>query len=240
MLVYLNRNCIPELERSTRFYLHTYPVDTRDLPPTRKQTGYDTQETKWENIYRNETNCIGLFNLPSHEMTHVIIGQYYPYLGYNYWKAEYRFDNNNTPSVVEQTNEIDPAGIYQSYHLYHQLVAAEEPEIRSTFNVHLVTLHQNTLFYTKDPCTSQDTQPNFFLHITPVDINDLPPARQQNGFDNYDFQFEERGVIYDDKCLALIQVPHYDIASIRTGQFDPAQDRILWQDEITLQSTNPK
>ena len=240
MLVYLNRNCIPELERSTRFYLHIYPVTTHDLPPTRKQTGYDTQETRWESTYKNETNCIGLFNLPNYEMTHVIIGQYYPYLGYSYWKVEYPFDNNNTPSVVEQTNEIDPARIYQSYHLYRQLVAAEEPEIRSTFNVHLVALHQNMLFYTKDPCTSQDTQPNFFLHITPVDINNLPPARQLNGFDNYDFQFEERGVIFDDRCLAIIQIPDYKIANINTGQFDPAQDRILWQGEITTRNTDPK
>ena len=240
MLVYLNRNCVPELERSTRFYLHIYPVNIRDLSPTREQVGYDTQETKWENTYKGENNCIGVFNLPSYEMTHVIIGQYYPYLGYDYWKAEYHFDKQSSPSVVESTNGSDPAGIYQSYHLYGQLVAAEEPEIRSTFNVHLVTLHQNMLFYTKDPCTSQDTQTNFFLHITPADTNDLPPERQQNRFDNYDFQFEERGVIYDDKCLATIQIPHYDIANIRTGQFDPAQDRILWQGEITPQNTNPK
>ena len=96
MLVYLNRHCIPELERGTRFFLNIYPADTSDLPETRKQTGYDTQETRWRDTYRSENNCIGVFNLPRYEMNHVVIGQYYPYLG-SLWKAKYHFDNTAPP-----------------------------------------------------------------------------------------------------------------------------------------------
>ena len=239
MLVYRNRNCIPELERGTRFFMHIYPVNTSDLPETRKQVGYDTKETKWDNTYKGETDCIGVFGLPSYEIAHIIIGQYYPYLGDVHWRVEYRLDGTSQP-VVKTLNRFDPTDIYQYYYFYYQLVAAEDPEIRSPFNVHLLTLHQNALFFTREPCISQDIQPNFFLHIFPVDINDLPSARQQSGFDNYDFQFKENGVIFDDKCLAVIPVPDYDIARIRTGQFDSAQNRILWQGEITPHSANPK
>ena len=239
MLVYRNRDCVPELERSTRFFLNIYPVNIRDLPEKRKQFGYDVKETRWDVTYEGGYNCIGVFGLPSYEMTHVSVGQYYPYLGDVHWRVEYRLDDTSQP-VVEYANRFDPTDKYQYYYFYYQLVATEEPEIRSPFNVHLVTLHQNALFFTREPCVSQDIQPNFFLHIFPVNIDDLPSARQQSGFDNYDFQFEENGVVFDDKCLAIIPVPDYDIARIRTGQFDPAQDRILWQGEITPQSTNLK
>lgn len=238
MLVYLNRNCIPELERGTRFFLHIYPADTTNLPETRKQAGYDIKETNWDRTYKYQNDCIGVFSLPSYEMTHIVIGQYYPYLGDVHWRVKYQLDGTSQPAV-EYANRFDLTDIYQYYYSYYQLVAAEEPQIRSIFNIHSVILHQNMLFFTKEPCISLDIRPDFFLHITPVDINDLPPARQQDGFDNYDFQFEEKGVIFDNKCLAIIQIPDYDIASIRTGQFDPAQDRILWQDEITLSEHQP-
>ena len=236
MIVYLNRNCVPELEKATRFFLQIYPADGDNLPETRKQPGFEIRDNEWDSAYKGETNCIGSFGLPDYEMTHIIIGQYHPYLGDIHWRVQYRFDGSSQP-VVEHI-DFDHDDIHQYYDSYYQLAAADEPAIRSTFDVHLVTLHQNSLLYTKEPCSTQDTQPNFFLHIFPADINDLPSTLQQVDFDNYDFRFEEKGVILGDKCLAIIQIPDYGIANIRTGQFDPAQNRIFWQDETTPQSIN--
>ena len=47
-------------------------------------------------------------------------------------------------------------------------------------------------------------------------------TRREHGFDNLDFGFDERGVIFGGKCLAGVGLPQYAIARITTGQFDGA------------------
>ena len=91
-----------------------------------------------------------------------------------------------------------------------------EPVIRSDFDVYL---SENTLGYVKDPCAPADTKAMFFLHLYPVDVNDLPDHRRGHGFDNLDFNFYKRGVIFDGKCMVRIPLPEYDIARIGAGQY---------------------
>ncbi len=58
----------------------------------------------------------------------------------------------------------------------------------------------------------------FFLHVTPVDIRDLPAERRPIGFGNHNFgpkRFQQR----DDFCFAALRLPPYDIAEVHTGQF---------------------
>ena len=76
-----------------------------------------------------------------------------------------------------------------------------EPAVRSDFDVYI---DANTLTYVKEPCASADTEAKFFLAPYPVDGNDLPGRRRQYGFDNPDFDFDERGVIFDGRCMAGI------------------------------------
>ena len=67
-------------------------------------------------------------------------------------------------------------------------------------------------------------QPKFFLHVRPVDTNDLPAYRRRHGFDNRDFrlfQFWRRG----GKCYAVRSLPDYGVATIRTGQFTARRTR---------------
>ena len=45
------------------------------------------------------------------------------------------------------------------------------PIIRSDWNVYLV---EDRLIYAKDQCSPEDAEPMFFLHLAPVDVNDLP------------------------------------------------------------------
>ena len=91
-----------------------------------------------------------------------------------------------------------------------------EPAVRSDFDVYL---HENTLTYVKEPCVRADTEALFFLHLIPVDANDLPGRRRQYGFGNLDFDFDERGLIFDGRCMAGIPLPEYAIARIETGQY---------------------
>ena len=231
-LIYLNRNCIPDSEKNTRFFLHIFPINSDDLPIARQETGYDIKEARWD-FYTQRTNgCIAIFSLPDYDIDRIVAGQHTPHLGIE-WSVEYRL-NDRDRIAVDHIHRFDPTDTYQAYYSYYQSVITNEPIIQSTFNVHQVSLHSNTLIYIKDHCTPQDTQTPFFLHITPADANDLPAHRQESGFDNYDFLFSEQGTIFDDKCLALISIPDYDTATVRTGQFNPADGRRLWQEEATL------
>lgn len=226
MLIYLNHNCTPRSEQNTRFFLHIYPVDSSDLSLNRKQAGYEIKDSRWDSYTQRTDACIATFSLPDYNIDRIATGQYTPYLGVE-WAAEYRFRQPDQ-TIATHIQSYNPSDFYNSY---QQLAAIERPIIRSIFNIHWIRLHRDTLIYVKNDCTRHDTRTPFFLHIIPTDGSDLPAYRRQLGFDNHDFLFNERGVIIDDECLAVIPLPDYDIAAIRTGQFNPADGSRLWQEE---------
>ena len=231
-LVYLNRDCISELEKNTRFFLHIFPTNNNDLPTVTQKVGYEIKENRWDFYTQGANGCIAIFGLPDYDIASIVTGQYSPYLGTE-WSVEYRFKDSDK-TVADHIHRFDPTDTYQAYYSYYQLAIANEPIIRSTFNVHQIKLHQNTLIYTKEHCTSQDDQTPFFLHIIPSDTEDLPAHRRESGFDNYDFVFSQKGIRFDDKCLAIIPIPDYDIAAITTGQFNPTDGHRLWQEEAVV------
>ena len=106
-----------------------------------------------------------------------------------------------------------------------------EPVIRADFDVYL---NENTLTYVKEPCAPADTDATFLLALYPVDGADLPATRQQHGFDNLDFPFDQRGVVFNGKCLARTPLPEYAISRISTGQYVPVEDgyKHLWEGEL--------
>lgn len=102
-----------------------------------------------------------------------------------------------------------------------------QPDIQNVFDI---GLDENRLTYTKEPCNAADREPMFFIHLFPMEINDLPLGRQHYGFDNLDFQFSGRGTISENQCSATVELPNYRIATISTGQYD--SDGKLWSAEI--------
>ena len=110
----------------------------------------------------------------------------------------------------------------------------DEPLIRSNFDVYL---DEDQLTYIKESCAPADTEAGFFLHLLPADVADLPAARQQHGFDNLDFGFNDHS--YElrsaEQCVAYRELPDYAITRIRTGQFLVNEDGSythLWEEEI--------
>ena len=85
------------------------------------------------------------------------------------------------------------------------------------------------LNYVMEPCSVADVKDPFLLHIIPVEARDLPERNQSRGFDNRDFYFSQYGSIVDDKCLAAVPLPDYDIAEINIGQFRLADGTPLWR-----------
>ena len=118
-----------------------------------------------------------------------------------------------------------------------EAILTRKPSIRSTFDVHL---SENGLSYVKEPCSAEDVQDTFFLHVDPVDVNDLPEHRKQYGSDNLDFRFNGRGVRWlrsAERCIVLRELPDYDFTAIRTGQYFVREDGStahLWEGEIRV------
>ncbi len=111
---------------------------------------------------------------------------------------------------------------------------AEEPVIRSVYNVYL---HENTLIYVKDQCSLKDVKTTFFLHLIPVDKNDLPEYRKQYNFDNLDFRFQRYGFQSGQQCVALVPLPEYDMAIISTGQYirqEGGSFENVWQGSLKI------
>ena len=110
------------------------------------------------------------------------------------------------------------------------------PIIRSDWEVYLV---EDSLIYAKDQCSPEDAEPTFFLHLDPVDMNDLPDHRKQYGFDNMDFAFRDHRLIEGGVCVARRELPDYAIAAVRTGQFK-GEGKKIWEGSFTFNSPPDK
>ena len=110
-------------------------------------------------------------------------------------------------------------------------LAGGRPIIRSDWDVYLV---EDSLIYAKDQCSPEDTEPLFFVHLDPVDRNDLPGDRKRYGFDGFNFDLRNHLLIEGGVCVARRELPvrDYAIAAIRTGQFI-GDGKKLWEDTYT-------
>ena len=114
------------------------------------------------------------------------------------------------------------------------LTAAGEPIIRSIFDVYL---HDKALLYVKERCSQDDRDAIFSLHWAPTDKVHLPAYWKEYGFNVRDFRFKEYEVRGSDKCMAVIELPEYDISRIKTGQFVYGKEKELvwrWRDSFRL------
>ena len=98
------------------------------------------------------------------------------------------------------------------------LVGAGPPAVSGDFDVYHI---ENRLLYVREWCAPADTATRFFLHLEPVEVQDLPEHRRQDGFDNLDFTFDQYGDRFGALCLAAVPLPEYGIADFRTGPYAP-------------------
>ena len=207
---YLREPCEHEETRST-FFLHVFPEDKNDLPYYRRGHGFDNLDFVFTDLgLLFDGKCMSRVDLPQFDIAGLRTGRLEG--GGAAWSTAY---------VVQGTKLISE---YES-------IVSTEPLARSEFDLYL---DGGKMHYVKQQCGDADTQAPFFLHVFPEDIDDLPDERKQYGFDNLDFGFDVRGVLFDGKCAAAVSLPQYGIARIITGQFD-GTDRI-WEVEIDLET----
>ena len=118
------------------------------------------------------------------------------------------------------------------------LAAARRPTqpdtllVASYFQVYLQD--NKRLRYVRENCAAMDGELRFFLHLTPRNLADLPPHRREHGYDNLDFSFAEvGGHLWPEQCQALLRLPDYPIAYLRTGQYVPGAGE-LWFGEFSF------
>lgn len=109
-------------------------------------------------------------------------------------------------------------------HEFWTAVLAAEPIASAFFDVYL---RENRLIYVRKPCLRTDSLATFFLHVVPVDDNNLEDDRKQYGFANFDFDFRRHGTRFDGTCIAIIALPEWQVARVVTGQF--AGDNRFWE-----------
>ena len=107
---------------------------------------------------------------------------------------------------------------------------ADEQVVRAGWNVYRTG---RNLIYRKEPCAPADVQAKFVLHIVPTDPANLSPDRQQYDSENLDFYFKRRGERTDNQCTIIIRLPAYTMDRIYIGQWIPAENRTVWEAELT-------
>ena len=118
-----------------------------------------------------------------------------------------------------------------SWRADYESIASGEPMARSVFDIYL---RENTVSYLKSPCSAADVQAEFFLHLVPEDLEDLPADRRQHGFGGVNFHYGNTAALaFGGQCIMEYPLPDYPIARIRTGQFTPEGDPI-WMVEFPV------
>jgi len=111
------------------------------------------------------------------------------------------------------------------YRSAYESAAAGEPLARADFDIYL---DGGELVYLKEPCSEDDTRGRFELSVFPKDAAHFPEggggAHQPMNFD-----FENHGVIFDDKCMARLTLPEYAVKAIETGRWIPGERDVWWE-----------
>ena len=208
-LVYVKDPCGQSIE-NVHFYLFVYPEDLGDLRSWEEADGRaDLSFNLYEFGAPLDGICAAAVPLPDYEVAGIRTGQPDPPA----WESAF------------------PFAAPEDYRAAYERAASREPSARGVFDVY-VDGAERALTYVKEPCDPLDASSLFFLHVTPERRADLPDDRRGVGFDNLDFEFSLRGIAFENKCVALVPLPDYKIATARTGQHRHGKE--IWETEFVV------
>ncbi len=214
-LVYVKESCHPD-DLWKLFFVHVFPVNKADLPDWRKPYGFDNRDFGLS-IYgvRFDGRCMAIIPLPEYEIDLIRTGG-------RFLRKKPTWEATLLPQRKQQQLTARLAELPQA-------VTSGTPLINTVFDIYK---YEDKLVYIKEACTESDMETPFFLHFDPVDWDDLPPSRRAHGFENRDFVFPKHGMRLDGKCTAVVPLPKYDVAKIRTGQF--TNEGVIWERKFSL------
>ena len=133
---------------------------------------------------------------------------------------------NNTILTVEKMMLSKEDADTAAYRAAHQATIATAPIIQAAFDIYL---KDDMLVYVEEPCAAAEGP--VFLHIHPVDVDDLPPHRVQYAFDNHDFYWNGSWG-GDEGCMRIVHLPKYEIAWLATGQYNESGQ--VWRETVVF------
>ena len=210
--LYYYKGACSTTDRAGRFMLHFVPVVAADLPAARREYGSENRDfdfAEYGAVF--DGKCMAAVGLPDYPVAAIRTGQFV--MGAEQlWETEFYLD------------------LAEHYRAAYPAVTANPPAAREGFDLYL---EADRLHYVKKDCSAADTAARFLLHFIPVVVSDLPAERQEYGSENRDFDFAERGAMFDGKCMATVGLPDYPLAAIRTGQFVMGKPP-LWTVELAV------
>ena len=231
-IVYHKNHCLRQ-HISKPFFLYVIPTDPHESPIARRFTFFEYGEystvlyrnaSYWDGVRRRKkAACFLVQPLPRWEIAGIGTGQE------SEWGVVTPVDRHADDGGGPADRFERDAGrsITRAHHRMYNAVVSREPRGRSDFDIYL---QSRILIFVKEPCMRADIEAAFFLHVIPVDNASLPSYRQEHRFDNLDFRFSDFGRVFDDKCMASVLLPTYDMSRIRTGQY--TSEKNLWQVEF--------
>ena len=208
-LIYVKEPCVLD-DPAAEFFLRITPTNVEDLPDDRRQYGFDNLDFEFFlHGMAIDGKCIAVRDLPEYDIAYMSTGQF----------------SGEESRVWEGGIRLGGSGALLSAYEY---AANSTPAARSVFDVYV---REGSMIYVKEPCVADDVDARFFLHVTPTDAEDLPDDRRQYGFDNLDFGFSSYGIVTGGRCIAVRDLPEYDIRRISTGQFNEEEGKV-WKSEF--------
>ena len=209
-LIYLRESCAAA-DTAAAFFLHIIPEDAADLPADRRDAGFAHSGFAFARQGgRFDGKCLAAVVLPDYPIKEMRTGQHIP---------------GQSPLWSVR---LIAAPDYDQLRADYAALSAANPAARDYFDLYW---QDNRLLYLRENCAAADTAANFFLHIVPEEVADLPADRQEAGFAHGGFVFARQGGHFDGKCLAAVPLPDYPIKEMRTGQYVPGQGD-LWSVEL--------
>ena len=193
MIVFSRENCSPE-HIDIPFAFDVFPVDITVLSSLDKKRGHEgIHLVPGSEAIDDDGRCAWIVLLPPYPIASIFASQYTE-TG-TIWSVR----------IGVTLPEVDPA------------VLASGPAAISTFDVYR---DDAELIYVKDPCVEGDIGAVFGFNAYPLNPGDLPADRKRDRFNALTFRFWDHGVRVGNRCVAVVPLPDYPVAGVRTGQLD--------------------
>lgn len=232
-LVFHRRPCSEEEVRA-KFRLHLFPFSEESLPPDRRRHGFDNRDFvfgAYGRLLRDESGeraCAAVVPLPRYEVSRFATGQIAAEATGGETIRTFEF-GRGAGEPWTASGRLDTDRLRAAYRAISS-GAFGEPAARASFDLYL---DGPTLLFFREPCSPRDAEKRFFVHLYPEDPDALPRAREEYGFENRDFRFDEAGRIEEGRCVARLSLPDYPITRLRTGQWAPGEGD-SWSVEIAF------
>ena len=219
-LVYVKDPC-PQGEEGTQFFVQVIPLDESIIPKDLIHINLDFYFTP-AHALRIGNTCYAIRQLPdSYAIGHFKTGQLNAARSGHAWIGSFF----SKPYRIRLITEAGAPIIRSVYDVYLH------PELTRTGATQTGT---RRLLFSKAGCGQGDDGVRFYVHVFPINLDDLSDERKSDGHDTLEFGLDEYGGSSGGVCFAALDLPDYDIFAIRTGQY-LAGDGALWEGSIILE-----